>query len=268
MARKKSTTNLAVEQEYNRELKRIQQFLRRASKRGYIWGDNVIPKRPKKITEKSVAKLKRLTPDVLYKKGEYLDTSTGELLSGTKGRALERKRATEKAQETRRHKRRKKDSKPKDKNNPEPQEQKQDKPKKPKEKPPKKYNTDTDDYIPPMSNTVLDTVRYYMEYWVPAPYWGVEFRHKKYHDKTVLEEMLDTYTTNYGESAVAERLEKEGSVRINEIVNQILYDSENETVSANLREFGEILKGAQLDDTEKAELEDWMESIENWGSPL
>lgn len=103
MARRKSTTNLVAEQEYNRELKRIQQFLRRASKRGFIWTDNVIPKRPKRITEKSVAKLKRLTPDVLYKKGKYVDTSTGELLSGAKGIALERK-AAEKAKETRKAK--------------------------------------------------------------------------------------------------------------------------------------------------------------------
>ena len=109
MARRKNTTNLVAEQEYNKELKRIQQFLRRASKRGFIWDDSVIPKRPKKITEKSVAKLKRITPDVLYKKGQYLDTSTGELLSGVKGRALERKKATEKALETRKSK------KPKDK---------------------------------------------------------------------------------------------------------------------------------------------------------
>lgn len=101
MARLKSNTNLVAEQEYKRELKRIQQFLRRASKRGFIWSENIIPQRPNKITEKSVAKLKKLTPDVLYKKGEYVDASTGELLSGTKGRNLERKIAAEKAKETR-----------------------------------------------------------------------------------------------------------------------------------------------------------------------
>lgn len=104
MAGRKSTTNLIAEHEYNRELKRIKQFLRRASKRGFIWGDNVIPKRPKIITEKSVAKLKRLTPDVLYKKGEYVEASTGELLSGVNGRTLERKAAAQKAKETRKAK--------------------------------------------------------------------------------------------------------------------------------------------------------------------
>lgn len=114
MGKSRNTTKLLTEQEYNKELRRIQQFLRRASKRGFIWSDNVIPKKPKKVTEKSVAKLKRLTPDVLYKKGQYVDQSTGELLSGVKGRALERKTATEKRKQTLRNKKPKKHKTTKD----------------------------------------------------------------------------------------------------------------------------------------------------------
>lgn len=104
MATLKKTTKIAPEQEYKKELKRIQQFMRRAEKRGYFWDKSPIPKQPKKITPKSVDRLRKITPDVLYKKGEYVDQSTGEIISGTRGRKLERKLATEKATETRKAK--------------------------------------------------------------------------------------------------------------------------------------------------------------------
>lgn len=100
MAKANMTTKITPEQEYKKELRRIKQFIRRASKRGFIWFDNPIPKQPKKITTKSVSRLKNITPQTLYKKANFVDNETGEILSGTKGRKLEKKRAVEKAKET------------------------------------------------------------------------------------------------------------------------------------------------------------------------
>ena len=104
MVKSNKTVKTLAEVEYNRELKRIKQFIRRASKRGFIWEDSVIPEKPKKVTQKSVERLKKLTPTVLYKKGGYVDTETGELLPGTTGRHIERKKSAQKAKQTRKTK--------------------------------------------------------------------------------------------------------------------------------------------------------------------
>lgn len=92
MAKSSMTTKITPEQEYKKELRRIKQFIRRASKRGFFWDKSPIPNQPKKITSKSVERLRKITPDVLYKKGEYVVQETGELIPATKGRKLERKK--------------------------------------------------------------------------------------------------------------------------------------------------------------------------------
>ena len=139
MAKQRKTTKATPEQEYKKELRRIQQFMRRASKRGFVWEESPVPKQPKKITNKSVARLKKITPDVLYKKGEYIVTETGELISGTKGRTLERKIAAEKAAQARKAKQAKgkKSSKPKDKKDTKPKDKKETKNKDKKDTKPK-----------------------------------------------------------------------------------------------------------------------------------
>ena len=100
MGKKQTTKQIALEQAYKKELKRIKQFMRRAEKRGYRWYYYELPKKPKRITEKSVSRLKKITPDLLYKKGEYIDQETGEIIEGVKGRVTERKTAAQKAAKT------------------------------------------------------------------------------------------------------------------------------------------------------------------------
>ena len=101
MAKKKSQVEIA----YDKQLKRIKQFVRRAEKRGYMFGENIIPQKPKKITSKSVGRLAKLTPERLYKKAVYGGAETlGEIVSAKEGLKLEKKARIEKAQETRKKK--------------------------------------------------------------------------------------------------------------------------------------------------------------------
>lgn len=75
-----------VEQEYNKQLKRVKSFIRRAEKKGFVFSENVIPSRPKRITQASVRKLEKLTPNKLYQKAKYVSEATyGEVISGKKG---------------------------------------------------------------------------------------------------------------------------------------------------------------------------------------
>lgn len=87
--------------QYRKERKRIQQFIRRAEKRGYVFEENVLPSIPKNITKSSVNRLQKLTADVLYQKASKIDYETGELLTGVKGREVERSNAAKKAAQTR-----------------------------------------------------------------------------------------------------------------------------------------------------------------------
>lgn len=98
--RKGKTANRAA---YDKEVKRIRQFISRTQKRGFEFRENILPsKPPKRVTKSAINRLKNLTPDSLYKQAKYIDAYTGEILSGTKGRELERSRAAQKAAETRR----------------------------------------------------------------------------------------------------------------------------------------------------------------------
>ena len=84
--------------------KAVSAFFRKGrsmAKRGYVI-DAVLPKEPKKITEASVRRIKKISSD-LYKKSYYV-TEEGEVISGEEGRKYERSRSARKAAETRKRK--------------------------------------------------------------------------------------------------------------------------------------------------------------------
>lgn len=64
-----------------KERRRLQQALYRARKQGYIFDDDILPKKPKKITPASVKRLERITPGKLKNKGRFVIKETGEILT-------------------------------------------------------------------------------------------------------------------------------------------------------------------------------------------
>lgn len=99
----KKLTQLQLD--YKKQVKRLKQAVRRAEKRGYIVPENVIPKQPKRITKKSVERLKKITTKEIYSKSEKLDIETGELIAGEVARKQERSESAKKAAKTRKEKR-------------------------------------------------------------------------------------------------------------------------------------------------------------------
>lgn len=83
--------------EYNRQRKRIQNFISRNKKRGFLFDENILPKIPKRVTQSSVNRLKKLTPEKLYSKATHLDTETGEITKGLQASKELRRKAREKA---------------------------------------------------------------------------------------------------------------------------------------------------------------------------
>lgn len=101
MAKRRKTPK--YEREYKQQQRRIKSFIKRAEKRGYAFPENIIPKQPKRITVASVNRLKKITPEAMYKKARYGGEATGgEIVKGDLGRKLEKKLAAQRAKETRR----------------------------------------------------------------------------------------------------------------------------------------------------------------------
>lgn len=95
----------AINKAYAKERNRIKSFVRRAEKRGYSFPESMVPSIPKRKTEASIRKLKKLTKEVLYSKASYGGEATfGEIVSGKEGLKLERQLRAEKASETRKEK--------------------------------------------------------------------------------------------------------------------------------------------------------------------
>lgn len=90
MAKRKSKLT-PTQQAYRRERQRIQRQINRMTNRGYDVPE-LLPKIPKKITEASVRRLKKLTTEKLYKESRFIDVETGEILTSEEGQKLERSR--------------------------------------------------------------------------------------------------------------------------------------------------------------------------------
>lgn len=113
MAKRKSKLT-PTQQEYRRERQRIQRQINRMTKRGYDVPE-LLPKIPKKITEASVHRLKKLTAEKLYKESRFIDIETGEILTGKQGQLIENKQRAQRAAQTRINKRKTSKIPPKDK---------------------------------------------------------------------------------------------------------------------------------------------------------
>lgn len=77
---KRKRTKSPLQKEYEKQRLRLKAAVRRAEKRGYRFGDNPIPPRPKSIRQASVNRLKKITPEKLRAKATMLvDFETGEI---------------------------------------------------------------------------------------------------------------------------------------------------------------------------------------------
>lgn len=95
----------AINKAYAKERNRVKSFVRRAEKRGYSFPESIVPSIPKRKTEASIRKLKKLTKEVLYSKASYGGEATsGEIVSGKEGLKLERQLRAKRAAETRKKK--------------------------------------------------------------------------------------------------------------------------------------------------------------------
>ena len=79
MAKRKLTP---IQQQYRKERRRIQNAMNRLEKQGYVLPKDLLPSMPKKVTQASINRLKKITSESIYKKSKKLDFETGEITPG------------------------------------------------------------------------------------------------------------------------------------------------------------------------------------------
>lgn len=79
MAKRKLTP---IQQQYRKERRRIQSAMNRLEKQGYVLPEDLLPSIPKKVTQASINRLKKITSESIYKKSKKLDFETGEITPG------------------------------------------------------------------------------------------------------------------------------------------------------------------------------------------
>lgn len=236
--KKKPTLN---QQLYQKELRRLKQFIRRTEKRGFHYAEDIIPEKPKRITKKSIERLQKLSAQELYKKATYKDPTTGAGLTGAEGRRLERQRAAIKGAKTK--------SKSKGKS--------------------KRKIPDVGD-LPKATYEIIENVREEIRKWTPSSGWTDFFTEAKRRDKNILENMLEGAIRQEGADVIASRLEAH-AYEVLSIVQEILYGSggkDGNQVNNDFARFSQILLGRGLTVEESIALANAQEYTEDFEEDL
>lgn len=244
-----------------KQQRRIKRFIKNAERRGFIFDDNILPKTPKRPTQASVDRLKKLTPEQLYKKAKYI-TDDGKTITGTKGRELERKKSARKGAET---KARNKKGAYITYEEP--------------ETPTATFDGDSYDvevagaddtyvYTPPKQTTTiignaltqfsgtnnkLDFVFKELDDWHYQANWSTYWQKVKENDKNAVQKILINAIDEYGMDVVAKRLDSEGD-KVERILSSMLYGSNREQIQLDLVEYATILNGKSLSHEESTKL--------------
>lgn len=227
MAKKTDAFRKAV-QSYQKEHRRLRQFVTRAEKRGYQFDNPTLdylmntgrPETTKDI-KKAVRLMKELTPEKLYKTAEFADIVSGELLSGLEGRKLERSRASRLGQ----------------------------------------FRKSEGKLFPVEENVVIQNLRDMLNTFSPTG-WDREIKLER---RNTVQSILNETISRDGENAVARRLQNESDY-LHNLLDRILYLSETpknvQQIEFDIVEFATIIRGSSLtleeslDLTEELELEE------------
>ena len=243
---------------YEQELKRIKSFIKRVEKRGYIVSENIIPQRPKKVTKSSVKRLKKITPQEIYKKSEFLVEETGEIISGLEGQKLERKLKSQKSAETRKAKQKAEQefwssSSPTSKK---------------REKIDKSQLPNGGEII--VDNTLDDFITRLSQ---PTPQY-TQFSTKRIasnyeaseRERTTLYSLTMGVIARDGKSALGWRLQEQGD-NVWDLLQYVLYGSDATRIASASRELAEIINGSELSMSDYMDLAYEQEMNEDYELP-
>lgn len=219
-----------IELEYQKELNRINRFIKQAEKRGFTFGDYKPPKKPKTVTKKSVQTLKRITPTTLYSKASYYDPITQTRMTGKEGKRLIRSRA----QKSRRV------NEAKTKGTP---------------------PSDVDDIITNVEELITG--------WQPISTWTESYANLKRKDTNILKNILTGAINSIGREQVARNCQRYAAL-VKDLAFHICYGSSDfkwNTIEGDITAIAAIIYGRTLDVAESRIVEDAREQVEYYEEP-
>ena len=247
MAKKRKQTE--TEKLYSKQLKRIKQFIRRAEKRGFVFKEDIIPQKPKKVTKASVRKLEKLTPEKLYKKGLYVSEETGEFYKAENRIKEERKQRARKAAKTRKERQKQRRSwsfKDAEKH---------------REQLPSEgkvcFNNIIDEFV---SRLQIDTS------WARRKRRRPVALQETIQSQSVLLNLINKQIELFGEEEIGNRLQA-NSDKLSELITIVLWDSKAEAIQSATRLFMEILTGSDLTPSQLQDLDLESEYNEDFEKP-
>lgn len=225
------------------ERRRIQQFVRRATKRGYSFPSNAVPNIPKTVTEKTLEKFKSIRPQTLYKKAIYTSPE-GTVIKGTVRKKQELSEASKKGAETKRKNyvqnllrmSREADRALEAYREEYPELE--------------LYEQFAEGIAPtPETDTVLHEIETMIENWQVNPAWTPAFVIIKTEDKNRLKSTLNGVLEREGREAVAKRCQ-DNATEVVRLAERVLYGSGNEYkvrgvdgVNQDIQRFATIIGG-------------------------
>ena len=218
-----------IREQYLQERRRIQRFIRSATKRGYIIPENILPDIPKRLTRASVSRLKKITPEKIYSKSQYVSRETGEIKTGKAGRAEERKSASKKAAATRRWK--------------------------------GETSRAKKGYIPRASDIILTNLRETLASFVPSGQMSRFMQENAVNNRNYALGILDDAIKELGEEQLSKNIQKNAS-QLSRLIEEILYSSDRQKVKFSLVEFYNIIHDGEPDFETNMLLSEEQETIE------
>lgn len=89
---------------YNKELKRIENFIKRKSKEGHSFELDFLPEKPQRVSQKAIERLQNIKPKDIYKHGTYFDNEKEIFIDSSDYMKKKRSEASKKGWKTRRKK--------------------------------------------------------------------------------------------------------------------------------------------------------------------
>lgn len=281
MSKRKTKKLTPNQQAYAKEVNRLKLAVRRLEKRGYRFSDDIIPQMPARVTKTAIQRLQETTTRHLYAEATALDEDTGEIISGTEKRHIERRESAMKAVATR-QKKLQEEKKKQDHKREKQIEPKGQRSKKAKVKTGRDRHDDEEEkkYYPKGGNIIADNVidNFIARLQEPSPtvYQHPSGKTFKRREQAVAESERAKHTllsltysvmNDIGKEELGWRLQ-EHAEQVGQLVDAVLYGSDASVIASACAELASIINGGALSLEQLSDIAEQEEYNESWGSEL
>lgn len=214
--------------EYAKQRRRINSFLRRAEKRGFVVPEELYQKPNMYPSARDVERLRSISTNDLYSKIYGVDSATGEVISGEEERDRRRRESARKAAETRRR------------------------------------NKEAKREPVQLGELVLDNVERLLSQFDVSQFRSISSRIAHYDNNNKIKTLLDEAIASEGRAAVGERLFFTGAELVYSTVMTVQYDSDQGNVDVAVAAFASWVVGGPLTAEQAQSIGESYESYEEY----